>query len=200
MAIEASVWLYWLACSGIGALLLVNWHKIPNLLSSEWNSDKGREGSALALAWGWGATLVAAIAYILLTQKQSAGYYHLQDLLIFSFLNGSLEQLMFISWFLLGCWLGNQWGNQSPSRIFGLGFLSYALYSAAIHALFWVNVSPDHQPAPVIPIFFILMSLGWMWLFWRYRAILTIIAMHMVIDFLTVGHLHFSWFQSPQLV
>ncbi|NJK61484.1 MAG: hypothetical protein HC921_01260 [Synechococcaceae cyanobacterium SM2_3_1] len=199
MAIEASVWLYWLACSGAGVLLRVNWRKIPNLLSSQLSSAKGQEGYTLALTLGWGATLVAAITYILFTQKESAGDYQLHDLVIFSLLNGSLEQLMFISWFLLGCWLGNQWGNQSPSRIFGLGFLSYALYSAAIHALFWVNVLPQHQPAPVMPIMFMLMSVTWMWLFWRYRAIFVIMSMHIVIDFLTVGHLHFSC-QVPSVI
>jgi hypothetical protein len=43
------------------------------------------------------------------------------------------------------------------------------------------------------------MSLFWMWLFWRYQAIVAIIAMHVAIDFLTVGHLHFPWFESIQL-
>ncbi len=196
MAIETSVWLYWLACSGAVVLLWMNQQKIPNLLSPQLRSDKSREGYSLALTLGWGVTLVTAIAYILLTQKESAGYYQLHDLVIFSVLNGSLEQLMLIAWFLLGCWLASRWGNQLPLRSFGLGFFTYTIYSGAIHALFWINVLPDHQPAPVIPIFFILMSLGWMWLFWRYRAISTIIAMHIAIDFLTVGHLHFSWFHS----
>ena len=44
------------------------------------------------------------------------------------------------------------------------------------------------------------MSLVWMWLAWRYRAIVAIIAMHMAIDFLTAGHLHFTWFEPFQLM
>jgi hypothetical protein len=55
------------------------------------------------------------------------------------------------------------------------------------------------QPALVMPVLLLIMSLVWMWLFWRYRTVVAIMAMHMVIDFLTIGHLNFPWFEPHQL-
>jgi chlorophyllide a hydrolase len=195
MAIAASIWIYWLACGVATTLLVINQQQISNLLSPDLELPQPQPGYRLTLMLGWAATLLAAIAYISFTHKQVAGTYHIQDLVIFSLLNGVLEQLMFICWFLLGCWFAHQFNIKRSWQIFGLGFLSYAIYSGAIHALFWIKVLPDHQPAVVMPFILVIMSLAWMWLFWRYRAIVAMIAMHIAIDFLTVGHLHFPWFE-----
>ena len=43
------------------------------------------------------------------------------------------------------------------------------------------------------------MSFAWMRLFWRYRSLLAIIAMHVVVDLLMIGHLHFTWFERLRL-
>jgi hypothetical protein len=161
-----------------------------------------KDGYGLAIALGWGTTLLAAVGYILLTQRDAVGAYHIQDLIVFTLFNGPLEQLMFIGWFLLGCLVARAMGVRSTWKIFGLGFLTYSIYSGFIHALFWVAVLPTHQVSEFVFIrigLLTVMSLSWMWLFWRYRAIGTIICMHMVIDFLTIGHLHFHWFDSYQL-
>jgi hypothetical protein len=198
MAIERPIWIYWLVCGLAISLLAINRKQIPLLLSPTMGSPQSRQGYALMLTVGWVASLVAAIAYVLLTRKQVAGFYSLPDLVAFSLLNGVLEQLMFVFWFLLGCWVGSQLGIQVSWKIFGLGFLSNVIYSGAIHALFWVKVLPAHQPALVMPVLLLIMSLAWMWLFWRYRAVVAIIAMHMAIDFLTIGHLHFTWFEPYQ--
>jgi chlorophyllide a hydrolase len=201
MAIEVPVWIYWLVCMLATLLLVTNQQRIPNLLSPDLDSPQQQQGYSLALTLGWATTLLAAIGYILLTRKEAPGSYQIQDLIVFSLLNGVLEQMMFVFWFLLGCWLGSQLKIQHPWQIFSLGCLSYMVYSGAIHALFWVNVLPTHQFSDVIrPGLLVAMSLMWMWLFWRYRAVVAIIAMHIVIDFLSVGHLHFSWFEPYQWV
>ncbi|OUC16678.1 MAG: hypothetical protein B0A82_00115 [Alkalinema sp. CACIAM 70d] len=199
MAIEIQIWLYWLVCLLAAVLLMVTRQKIPGLLSPQLETTE-QSGYLRSVLLGWAFTGLAAINYILLTHKETPGTYQLTDLGVFSLVNGTLEQLMFVFWFLLGCWLGKQLNVQSPWKIFGLGFLSYSLYSGAIHALFWVNVLPKHQPALIMPVFLLIMSLGWMWLFWRYRALGSIITMHIMIDFLTLGHLHFPWFESYQFV
>jgi chlorophyllide a hydrolase len=199
MAIEMSIWSYWLVCGLATILILINWQSIPKLLSPCLDSPQRQQGYALALILGWLATLVAALGYILLTHKEVTGSYQIQDLLVFSFANGILEQFMFVFWFTLGCLLGEKMGVQPAWKKFGLGFLSYSFYSGVIHALFWFKVLPDHEPALVMPVILLIMSLTWMWLFWRYRAVVAIVAMHMVIDFLTIGHLNFAWFEPYQL-
>jgi chlorophyllide a hydrolase len=200
MAIEMSVWIYWLACGLATILMLINQQSISILFSPCLDSPQRQQGYSLALILGWLATLLAAVGYVLLTRKDVEGSYQIQDLLVFSLLNGILEQLMFVFWFLLGCLLGNKLGIQSSWKIFGLGFLSYSVYSGAIHGLFWVTVLPSHQSVDVIRLgLLMMMSIAWMWLFWRYRAVVAIIAMHMAIDFLTIGHLNFAWFEPYQL-
>ncbi|MEO1403570.1 MAG: hypothetical protein AAFV72_20310, partial [Cyanobacteria bacterium J06635_1] len=127
------------------------------------------------------------------------GPYELTDLTLFSIANGVLEQLMFVFWFLVGSYLGGRLFPKQPLRSFGMGYLSYVIYSGLIHPLFWVRVLPSHEPfLPMIGIL-PLMSLFWMWLLWRYRAVTAIVAMHIVIDFLTIGHLHFPWFEALYL-
>lgn len=210
MALETSLWVYWLLCSLAAVVLVANWPKIPLLLSpalsptlevesSEIETAKNR-GYFLAVALGWVATLLAAVGYVVLTRKDILGAYQIPDLTVFALLNGSLEQLMFIFWFLLGCAIAKYFRVCSNWKIFGLGFLSYSIYSGFIHGLFWVTVLPSHQAVDVVRLgLLLLMSLSWMWLFWRYKALVAIICMHMVIDFITVGHLHFTWFDSYQL-
>jgi hypothetical protein len=197
--IEVPFWIYWLVCGLPTLLVLFNTPQVLKLISDKVDSPCQRKGYIPSLIGAWAASLLAAICYVLFTHKQVIGFYRIQDLVIFSLLNGILEQFMFVFWFLLGCWLGHLWGIQSAWKIFGLGFLSYCIYSGGIHALFWVKVLPFHQPALVMPLVLMIMSLGWMWMFWRYRAITAIIFMHMVVDFLTIGHLHFTWFEPYQI-
>lgn len=195
MSIEFPIWIYWLGCGLAAVLLRLNQQRIPVLLSPDFQVPQTqKQGYWLTLGLGWVATAVAAICYILLTQKEVSGFYTLTDLTVFTFINGCLEQFMFIFWLLAGCWLAKQIGVIVSWKVFGLGFLSYAIFSGAIHALFWINVLPQHHPSPFMPFILVAMSYLWMWLFWRYQAILAIIAMHMMIDFLTIGHLHFPWF------
>lgn len=203
MAIEGMVWIYWLTCGVVTALLLLNRQQIPNLLSPALALSEPREGYWLSISLGWVATLLAAVTYILFTHKEAPGTYHLSDLIGFSLLNGVLEQLMFVFWFLLGCWVGRLLKLQHSWQIFGLGFFSYSIYSGLIHGLFWVAVLPFHQIIDALGIrlgLLLVMSFLWMWLFWRYRAIVAIIAMHIVVDLLTIGHLHFPWFEAYQWV
>jgi chlorophyllide a hydrolase len=202
MEIETPVWFYWLACGGAIAILFVKRQQIPSLLSPDLTLPQPQKGFIPALLLSWVATFAAAIAYIVLTQKQAPGSYHIPDLMLFTTFNGVLEQLMFVFWFLLGCWIAHQLKIQSGWKVFGLGFLVYSIYSALIHGLFWVNVLPPHEIMSGIAIrmgLLMVMSCLWMWLVWRYRAFAVTILMHCTIDFLSIGHLHFAWFEPYQL-
>ena len=200
MAIETNIWIYWLFCAIATLLIIFNKKFAYTLLSPALTSPQKEQNKTFFLILGWGFTFLASAIYILFTVKIKAGAYELPDLVSFSLLNGILEQFMFVFWFLTGCYLAQKKFPSHSILIFVLGYLGYFLYSGAIHPLFWFQVLPEHQP--FLPMVFILpfMSLFWMWLFWRYQAIVAIIAMHIAIDFLTVGHLHFPWFESLQLV
>jgi hypothetical protein len=180
-------------------LVISNRQFAHTLLSPALDSAEKEQNKTIFLILGWFFTILTSLIYISFTVKKETGGYQLSDLISFSFLNGILEQFMFIFWFLLGCYLTRQKFPKHSILIFILGYLGYFLYSGAIHPLFWFQVLPEHEP--FMPMAFILpfMSLFWMWLFWRYQAIVAIIAMHVAIDFLTVGHLHFPWFESIQL-
>ncbi len=203
MALETSLWIYWLLCGVAAAVLFVNRQAIPLLLSPDSAVEPARQKGYLgAVVLGWSATFLAAAGYILLTKKEIVGAYQLPDLAAFTLFNGVLEQLMFVFWFLGGCLVAKLLGIQSGWKIFGLGFLGYSIYSGFIHGLFWVSVLPSHDISDFAIVrvgLLLLMSLSWMWLFWRYRAIVAIVCMHIVIDFLTVGHLHSTWFDAYQL-
>lgn len=196
MAIETNIWIYWGFCAIATLLVIANKEFAYTLLSPALNSPQKPQNKTLFLLLGWGFTFLASAIYILFTIKKKTGIYELSDLISFSVINGILEQFMFVFWFLLGCYLARQKLPENSIFSFILGYLGYFLYSGAIHPLFWFQVLPEHQP--FLPMVFILpfMSLFWMWLFWRYQAIVAIIAMHIAIDFLTVGHLHFNWFES----
>ncbi|MEM8805823.1 MAG: hypothetical protein AAGF01_07335 [Cyanobacteria bacterium P01_G01_bin.38] len=200
MAIEPEIWIYW-GCCCVSALFLALWvsryRPVADGLISPDVDD--RDGYLSALVMGWGVTLLTSVIYVLFTQKYVDGAYRLTDLTLFSVANGVLEQLMFVFWFLVGSYLGQRLFPKQPLRSFWVGYLSYVIYSGLIHPLFWVQVLPSHEPfLPMIGIL-PLMSLFWMWLLWRYRAVIAIVAMHIVIDFLTIGHLHFPWFESLYL-
>jgi chlorophyllide a hydrolase len=203
MAIEGMVWLYWLVCGLATVVLWLNRQQIPSLLSPALTLPQPQAGYWWSISLGWTTTLLAGITYILFTHKEAPGTYHLSDLIEFSLFNGILEQLMFVFWFLLGCWIGRVLKLQQSWKIFALGFVSYSIYSGLIHGLFWVAVLPFHQIIDALGIrlgLLLVMSFLWMWLFWRYRAIMAIIAMHIVVDLLTIGHLHFPWFEAYQWV
>ena len=199
MIIETNIWIYWLFCAIAMVLVISNRKFADKLLSPDSNSPQKDKYYRIALILGWITTLIAATGYILFTQKYVTGAYEIPDLLVFSFSNGVLEQFMFIFWLLLGCYLGTLYTPNRPKLIFTFGYISYAIFSGLIHAFFWTTVLPPHEPvSSIMALALSIMSLVWMWLFWRYRAITAIIAMHIVIDFIMIGHLHFDWFQSWQ--
>lgn len=194
MNIEISIWIYWLFCTIATLLILANKSFAYSLLSPEANASHQKKGYTTFLLLGWGTTLFAAIVYILFTVKNETGPYELPDLISFSFLNGVLEQFMFIFWFLFGCYFAQKKFPKQSISIFILGYITYCLYSGLVHPFFWFEVLPDHDPFTLMALILPFMSAFWMWLLWRYKAVVAIIAMHIVIDFLTVGHLHFTWF------
>src|SRR5262249_20609618 len=116
-------------------------------------------------------------------------------IVLFALFNGVLEQFMFVFWFLLGCWLVRK-ATGSPLLVFLGGYFAFFAYSGPIHMLFWIRVLPQNVPPAPIGALFTAMSLLWMWLFWRYRGLLAISVMHIVIDFLMTSHLHSHLFAS----
>ena len=198
MYIELPIWIYWLFCAIATFLVISNRKFAYKLLSPESASSHQDRGYAISLLLGWGTTLLASVIYILFTIKNETGPYKLPDLVSFSLLNGVLEQFMFIFWFLVGCYLAQKRFPKQSIAIFILGYMSYCLYSGIIHPLFWFQVLPDHEPFTPMALILPFMSAFWMWLLWRYRAVTAIIAMHIVVDFLAVGHLHFTWFEPLQ--
>jgi hypothetical protein len=200
MAIEAPMWIYWLFCLAATIPIIVKRSFAYQLLSPDSESSREGTGYKISLFLGWATTLLAAVVYILFTVKHETGPYQLWDLILFSLLNGTLEQFMFIFWFLVGCYLGQRFFQKRPIRVFVFGYVSYALYSGLIHPFFWFRVLPAHDPfTPVAPIL-AFMSIFWMWLLWRHRSVISIISMHIFMDFLAIGHLHFGWFEPFQLV
>ena len=201
MAIESIVWCYWALCLALTALMISNRKLIYGLLSPASGAVYKGNGYPISLILGWTATLTTAIIYILFTRKYETGPYEIPDLITFSFSNGILEQCMFIFWFLLGCYIGKNFAPNHPRIIFSSGYFVYAIFSGLIHAFFWIQVLPAHKPvSAAMAILLSIMSLLWMWLVWRYRALFSIMAMHITIDFLTIGHLNFHWFESIQLI
>ena len=201
MAIETNIWIYWFFGAIATILVISNRKFVAPLLSPSLNSPQKNKNYRIYLILGWISTLIAATGYILFTRKYETGAYEIPELLVFSFSNGVLEQFLFIFWLLLGCYLGKLYAPKSPWLIFTCGYISYAIFSGLIHAFFWTTVLPRHEPVSVImAITLSIMSLVWMWLFWRYQAVGAIIAMHIVIDFLMIGHLHFTWFEPIQLI
>ncbi|MBW4430922.1 MAG: hypothetical protein KME28_04075 [Pelatocladus maniniholoensis HA4357-MV3] len=201
MVIKTSICIYWLFCFIAMMLIITNRKYIYSLLNPSFESPDKEKGYKVSLLLGWIVTLAASGAYISFTRKYETGNYEIIDLIVFSVFNGILEQFMFIFWFFLGCYIGKIISSSNNKLIFTLGYISYAMFSGIIHALFWIKVLPSHEPAIIImPVFLSIMSLVWMWLVWRYRAVMAIIIMHMFIDFITVGHLNFAWFESFQII
>ena len=198
MNIETAIWIYWGFCVIATLLVITNRKFAYDLLSPNSESCQQDRGYKISLLLGWGTTLLAAVIYILFTVKNETGPYEMPDLISFSLLNGVLEQFMFIFWFLAGCYLAQKRFPKQSIAVFILGYFSYCLYSGVAHSVFWFQVLPAHEPFTPMALILPFMSTFWMWLVWRYRAVMAIIIMHIAIDFLTVGHLHFTWFEPLQ--
>jgi chlorophyllide a hydrolase len=195
MNIEAGIWTYWGLCL-IAAIALVAHRQFAMGLLGPPPASR-TTGYRVSLTLAWLLTLLAAGGYVVLTKRLKPGSYALPDLVTFALLNGTLEQCMFIFWFLAGCYLARRLGLKHPAGRFLTGYSVYAIYSGLIHAWFWMKVLPAHLPAGsvMVPALSI-MSLSWMWLLWRYRSVLAIVAMHVTMDMLMIGHLHSHWFDG----
>ncbi len=200
MRIEAAIWIYWACCLATAVALAGGRGLVRPLLGPRASPAGIQPGYMAWLLVGWSTTLLAAGCYVLFTKKLQTGPYHLGDLVAFSFLNGVLEQSMFLFWFVAGCCLGRLLAPGRPLVTFACGYLGFAVYSGLIHGLFWLPVLPPHRPV-ALPMAALLtaMSFSWMWLFWRYRAVLAIIAMHVVADLLMMTHLHSTLFEPLSL-
>jgi chlorophyllide a hydrolase len=151
-------------------------------------------GTWFALAWA--ATLMAAGGYILSVGKGEVGNYGVGDILLFSVLDGVLEQFMFVFWFLFGCWM-TRLATRKSAIVFTGGLFAFVIYSALIHQLFWVKVWPAHTRTRTLWLWTLsIMSLLWMWVFWRCRRLVPIIAMHAVLDFLITTYLNSNWLNA----
>ena len=195
MAIEINIWIYWLFCTLAMLSVILNKNFVYSLLRSN-SSYPQKDGNYInLLIGGWITTFLASISYVIFTSKNAAGTYQISDLLAFSVLNGILEQFMFVFWFLIGCYLARLRTSKNSSYVFIWGYVCFFIFAGFIHAFFWIKVLPKHKPATaiIIPLLSI-MSYFWMRIYWQFKKIMPTIFMHIFVDFITIGHLHFSWF------
>jgi chlorophyllide a hydrolase len=199
VAIQTSIWIYWGCCLVAASVLVARRNVVQCLLGPGAQSFSKGKGYVPSLLSGWVLTLLAAVSYVVFTRKSETGTYAIADLLTFAILNGVLEQLMFIFWFFCGCYLARLAAPSRPKLVFASGYFGYFIFSGLIHGCYWVNVLPAHVPVTALMVVLLAAaSLAWMWLFWRYQAIVAIVAMHIVVDFLMIGHLHSTWFEPFQ--
>jgi chlorophyllide a hydrolase len=201
VAIETSIWIYWGCCLLAAGFLVAKRNAVQCLLGPGPKLSSKSKGYWRSLLTGWALTLLAAASYVVFTRKSETGTYSIVDLSTFAILNGVLEQLMFIFWFLCGCYVARLAAPAREKFVFALGYSSYFTFSGLIHGVYWVKVLPAHVPVTLLMVLLLAAtSLAWMWAYWRYRAVGAIIAMHIVMDFLMIGHLHSNWFEPFQLL
>lgn len=145
-------------------------------------------GHLAAIAAGLLATIVTTVAY---KQVTTVGIrsLHLPTLFGFSIANGICETILFFASFKVGVAIAASFTTQS-SGLFWSGITSFFLYSAAIHALFWLKILPPHlNKSPAVKnirrvwiIGLVALSLAWGWLFFAYQDFWSVAALHILFD------------------
>jgi hypothetical protein len=198
MQIEKEVWIYWLFCLLAIWMIAANSKSVSAVLPPKRDLALERKRYKILLCLSWAITLLAGAGYVGFTHKLELGRYPPADVLLFAVANGALETFMFLFWFLLGCWLMRRISH-NRAFTFLSGFVTYSFYSGYIHATFWLAVLPKHIPVTALmAVLLTIMSCLWLWLFWRYRKIVPIIAMHATLDFIMAGYLHALWPELPR--
>ncbi len=154
--------------------------------------------------------IVLANVYIYYNATSNGGRpLDLVSLVIFGILNGACETFIFLAVFKLGETLMKNFTDKSP-YLFMSGVLMFMVFSGAIHGLFWINALPPHvvsisdlPPDKVIfkQLFFpfqIALVLVWSALYFFFRDVWSVVALHTIVDAGVVYSIHYSLFTNAK--
>ncbi|MCW8797649.1 MAG: hypothetical protein OQK66_01635 [Prosthecochloris sp.] len=120
------------------------------------------------------------------------------SVVLFTIGNGIAETFMFYAFFILGEKLAGMI-TKNPWALFITGFVFFMIYSGFIHALFWLDMLPEHvnQASPFKPLFMptqILIAGSWALSFFWYRDLPTVFVLHGLVDLTMILNVKFSIF------
>lgn len=126
---------------------------------------------------------------------------------IFAILNGSCETFVFLAVFKLGEKMMRNFTDKAPYLFLG-GILLFMVFSGFIHGVLWINALPPHViPISELPpdkvifkqLFFpfqIALVLCWSALYFFFKDVWGIVALHMIVDAGVVYSIHYSLWQN----
>ncbi|KER09809.1 MAG: hypothetical protein HY22_09590 [[Candidatus Thermochlorobacteriaceae] bacterium GBChlB] len=154
--------------------------------------------------------IVLANTYIYYNATSNGGRpLDLVSIVVFSILNGACETFIFLAVFKLGEALMKNFTDKSP-YLFMSGVLMFMVFSGAIHGLFWINALPPHvvsisdlPPDKVIfkQLFFpfqIALVLVWSAMYFFFRDVWSVVALHTIVDAGVVYSIHYSLFTNAK--
>uniref|UniRef100_B3EJA0 Abortive infection protein n=1 Tax=Chlorobium phaeobacteroides (strain BS1) TaxID=331678 RepID=B3EJA0_CHLPB len=120
----------------------------------------------------------------------------LASVVLFTVGNGIAETFMFYAFFVLGEKLMGLL-TKNPWALFIAGFVCFMIYSGFIHALFWLDLLPEHvnQASPLKPLFMptqILIAGSWALSFFWYRDLPSVFVLHGLVDLTMALNVKFS--------
>jgi hypothetical protein len=131
------------------------------------------------------------------------------SLVVFGILNGACETFIFLAVFKLGEALMQNFTDKPP-YVFMSGVLMFMVFSGAIHGLFWINALPPHVvsisdlPADKVifkQLFFpfqIALVLVWSAMYFFFRDVWSVVALHTIVDAGVVYSIHYSLFTNAK--
>ncbi|MCW8797168.1 MAG: hypothetical protein OQK67_08920 [Chlorobium sp.] len=122
----------------------------------------------------------------------------LASVVLFTVGNGIAETFMFYAFFVLGEKLMGLL-TKNPWALFIAGFVGFMIYSGFIHAVFWLDLLPEHvnQASPLKPLFMptqILIAGSWALSFFWYRDLPSVFVLHGLVDLTMALNVKFSLF------
>ncbi|MEC9486656.1 MAG: hypothetical protein UMU76_04025 [Prosthecochloris sp.] len=122
----------------------------------------------------------------------------LASVIVFAVGNGIAETFMFYAMFVLGEKLMGLL-TKNPWALFIAGFVFFMIYSGFIHALFWLDLLPEHvnQASPYKPFFMptqILIAGSWALSFFWYRDLPSVFVLHGLVDLTMIMNVKFTLF------
>lgn len=143
--------------------------------------------------------IVAFNAYVYSNSTFDGGRpLDIASVLVFTIGNGIAETFMFYLFFVMGEKLAgiitkNAW------VLFFAGLFFFMIYSGFIHALFWLDMLPEHvnQASPLKPLFMptqLLIATSWALSFFWYRDLPSVFVLHGLVDLTMAMNVKFSLF------
>ncbi|MBC8044224.1 MAG: hypothetical protein IAF08_12370 [Rhizobacter sp.] len=128
-------------------------------------------------------------------------------LVFFTVANGLCETFIYLGIFKFGEFLAGKY-TQNKFLLYSAGLCLFFVYAGGIHAIFWLNVLPEHlsgttvtlAPMLVLPRsaifipFQVLLVVTWSLIYFLYRDLWSVAVLHAVVDFVMVLSIHYSMF------